>query len=272
MVYVIQFCWQLASRIRTELQFRPDTARKLYDIYRCCVYSEKLLMTDRGTVRNMYSFQFVLILLASCASCHTLTHIHTLSHTHSPYVILIAFPRQEWLRERASILRFYVRCCTATYRPQILSLSRTVPSPTHPLQARPLSYGPILTSLSVLPSLRLWQLDSRWKCNVVQTVDESIQFFTILGLRHNLADNCALLSYYTVSSGNLLPTFRDNLSVQSSSVKNPKHFGFSTLEDWTSARNQLQPKPSTIYRIRRNQIVWILHPWSWVRRFVPKGR
>ena len=41
MVYVIQ----LASRIRAELQFRPDPARKLsadlYDIYHCCVYSEK---------------------------------------------------------------------------------------------------------------------------------------------------------------------------------------------------------------------------------------
>jgi len=37
--------------------FRPDPARKLtanlYDIYHCCVYSEKLLMMDRGTVRNM---------------------------------------------------------------------------------------------------------------------------------------------------------------------------------------------------------------------------
>ena len=36
---------------------RPDAARKLsvnlYDIYRCCVHSEKLLMIDRGTVRNM---------------------------------------------------------------------------------------------------------------------------------------------------------------------------------------------------------------------------
>ena len=50
MVYVTQF----ASRIRTE---RPELARKLsanlYDIYHCCVYSEKLLMMDRGTVRNM---------------------------------------------------------------------------------------------------------------------------------------------------------------------------------------------------------------------------
>ena len=25
----------------------------LYDIYHCCVYSEKLLMMDRGTVQNM---------------------------------------------------------------------------------------------------------------------------------------------------------------------------------------------------------------------------
>jgi hypothetical protein len=35
----------------------PDPARKLstnlYDIYHCCVYSEKLLMMDRGSVRNM---------------------------------------------------------------------------------------------------------------------------------------------------------------------------------------------------------------------------
>ena len=38
MVYVIQVCWQLASRIRT---FLPDPARKLRDIYPCCVYSEK---------------------------------------------------------------------------------------------------------------------------------------------------------------------------------------------------------------------------------------
>ena len=40
-----------------EMQFRPHPARRLsanlYDIYHCCVYSEKLLMTDRGTVRNM---------------------------------------------------------------------------------------------------------------------------------------------------------------------------------------------------------------------------
>jgi len=54
MVYVIQVCWQLVSRIR---MFHPDPARKLsanqYDTYHCCVYSEKHLMMDRETVRNM---------------------------------------------------------------------------------------------------------------------------------------------------------------------------------------------------------------------------
>jgi len=46
---------QLASRIRMELC--PDPARKLsanlYDMYHCCVYNEKVLMMDSGTVRNM---------------------------------------------------------------------------------------------------------------------------------------------------------------------------------------------------------------------------
>jgi hypothetical protein len=54
MVYVIQVCRQLVSRIR---MLHPDPAHKLstnlYDIYHCCVYSEKLLTMDRGTVRNM---------------------------------------------------------------------------------------------------------------------------------------------------------------------------------------------------------------------------
>ena len=55
-VYVTQVCWQLASRIRTEV-FRPEPARicrqTCMTLYHCCVCSEKLLMMDRGTVRNM---------------------------------------------------------------------------------------------------------------------------------------------------------------------------------------------------------------------------
>ena len=46
---------QLASRIRTE--FHPDPARKLlanlYDINHCCMYSDKFMMMDGETVRNM---------------------------------------------------------------------------------------------------------------------------------------------------------------------------------------------------------------------------
>ena len=54
MVYVIQVCGQLASRIRMK-HSNPacKVSAKLYDIYRCCVYSKKLLIMDRGTVRNM---------------------------------------------------------------------------------------------------------------------------------------------------------------------------------------------------------------------------
>jgi len=45
------------EQFQDELQFHPDPARKLsanlYDIYHRCAYSEKPLMMDRGTVRNM---------------------------------------------------------------------------------------------------------------------------------------------------------------------------------------------------------------------------
>ena len=42
--------------------------------------------------------------------------------THSVYVILIAFPRQQWLRERSSTLTLYVHCLPVlqelTYSPE----------------------------------------------------------------------------------------------------------------------------------------------------------
>ena len=70
MVYVTQFVWHTPSLC---VQWRtPDDGQRncqkhvefyyknewymsyiLYDIYHCCVYSEELLMLDRGTVRNM---------------------------------------------------------------------------------------------------------------------------------------------------------------------------------------------------------------------------
>jgi len=47
------FAEQLLSRIRMELILLASCSEKLYDIYHCCVYSEKLLMMDRGSVQNM---------------------------------------------------------------------------------------------------------------------------------------------------------------------------------------------------------------------------
>jgi hypothetical protein len=57
MVYVMQVCRQLSSRNRMDLQFHPDPAarklsKNLHDIYHYCVYGEKLLMMDKGIIRN----------------------------------------------------------------------------------------------------------------------------------------------------------------------------------------------------------------------------
>jgi len=54
-----RFADSLRAGSKWNSKFRPDPARKLsanlYDIrvYHCCVCSEKLLMMDRGTLRNM---------------------------------------------------------------------------------------------------------------------------------------------------------------------------------------------------------------------------
>jgi len=42
----------------------------------------------------------------------------------------------------------------------------------------------------------------------------------ISGFRREVAENGALLGYYAASSGNFLPTFRDNLPVPSSGLEN----------------------------------------------------
>ena len=55
-------------------------------------------------------------------------------------------------------------------------------------------------------------------------------YYVVSGFRTAVDQNCALLGYYTAVGANSLPTFRDNLSVPSSRVKNPKFF----LDSWTS--------------------------------------
>jgi len=42
------------------------------------------------------------------------------------------------------------------------------------------------------------------------------------GFQIEVDENCAILGFYAASSGNLLPKFRDNLSILSSWVKNSK--------------------------------------------------
>jgi len=44
---------------------------------------------------------------------------------------------------------------------------------------------------------------------------------TTSGFRREVDENCAVLGYYAASSDNSLPTFRDKLSVPSSTGRNP---------------------------------------------------
>ena len=42
-------------------------------------------------------------------------HVHTRKHAHThQYVILIAYPQQQWFRERASVLRYTYIACLVT--------------------------------------------------------------------------------------------------------------------------------------------------------------
>jgi len=51
MVYVIQV--MLTACEQEQMLLLTSCQHNLYDIYHCCVYSEKLLMMDRETVRNI---------------------------------------------------------------------------------------------------------------------------------------------------------------------------------------------------------------------------
>jgi hypothetical protein len=64
-------------------------------------------------------------------------------------------------------------------------------------------------------------------------------YFTYPVFDISVCEKYALLACYTASSGNSLPTFRDNLSIASSRDNNPRILDhliveFSTLEDGTN--------------------------------------
>jgi hypothetical protein len=68
----------------------------------------------------------------------------------------------------------------------------------------------------------------------------------ISGFRRDADEICALLGYNTASSGNPLPTFRDNVSVPSSRVKkSKKSVYFLTLEDGTDTLSRNVGKITT---------------------------
>ena len=49
----------------------------------------------------------------------------------------------------------------------------------------------------------------------------------ICGFRREVAENCAPLGHYAANGGNFVPTFRDNLSVPSTVVKEDGNDRFS---------------------------------------------
>jgi hypothetical protein len=64
----------------------------------------------------------------------------------------------------------------------------------------------------------------KWKfINTLLFADDNYLFQSVvLGFRCELDKNCALVVYYAASSGNLLSTFRDNLSVPYEGSRNQK--------------------------------------------------
>jgi len=76
---------KIKTHILCSILFSPEN--HAVDVEKCCRAGQA---TDDNTVRRMR---------IACL-------ITTATDTHSEYVILIAFPLQRWLHERASILRF----------------------------------------------------------------------------------------------------------------------------------------------------------------------
>ena len=102
--------------------------------------------------------------------------------------------------------------------------------------------------LSICSPIRLHgtHRDFSFLFNSTPTQGNSFHITTKLSKKVFITEDCVLLGYYAASSGNILPTFRDNLPILSSGVKNPKeslsthygvHIGKSVAtEDGTGTR------------------------------------
>jgi len=99
---------------------------------------------------------------------------------------------------------------------------------------------------------------------------KNVRTFMISGFRRETDESCALLGNYAASSGNSLPTFRDNLSVPSSRVKNKKKKIWPICCPETSVRNchySLRNNPEKRsyhqnfhFSMYNNAIVWSSDP------------
>jgi hypothetical protein len=84
----------------------------------------------------------------------------------------------------------------------------------------------------------------------VNNIHTAILGLVISGFRFEVDENCTLQGHYTASSGNSVPTFRDNLSTPSSRVK-------ETLEDRTERLSRNVGKRPPLYAdyyLRKGQI------------------
>jgi hypothetical protein len=59
-------------------------------------------------------------------------------------------------------------------------------------------------------------------CTSLLVISQRKRRYVISGFHFEVHEKCALLRCYAASSGNSLPTFRDNLSIPFSGAKNPK--------------------------------------------------
>jgi hypothetical protein len=64
--------------------------------------------------------------------------------------------------------------------------------------------------------------------------------WVISGFSRETDENCALLGHYAASSGNLLPTFRDNLTFPSSEVNSPEE-NYALLGHYAASSGNFLP-------------------------------
>jgi len=76
--------------------------------------------------------------------------------------------------------------------------------------------------------------------------------------------NCALLGYYVASSGNFLPTFRDNLS---NHLQQPYRL---TPYQWDIFTAHTLPSIYSVFGLQA--FFWIPQPWGWDRKVAHKCR